>query len=164
MEPARRDPATLRSRDNADEEAWRQAIAEEFSRSWQQASAAVDEPPAAMARETSAVPAKAERWDQDGVRDEDTSGWGRPERPPVEDWGWPEAPSAAASDAGRWSANVASSSSDDRRQGGSAEDTGWTDFAARSGWGYAAAGTADDEEGELPDITLLTTEERVRLS
>jgi hypothetical protein len=159
VEPARDDTATLRSRDIADEEAWRQAIAEDFSRSWQQASAATDEPPAASAREAPAAPAEEERRDQSGARDEDTNGWGRQERLPVEDWGWPE--SAAQSYAGRWSANGASSSGGSR-QGGTAKDTGWTDFAAQSGWGDAAAGAADEEDGELPDITLFTTEERVR--
>ena len=104
------------------------------------------------------------------VAAEDDSGWGRPARVPTEDWGWPEtSPSVsvkAADDA--WDGAASKPAPEKRgdrdptaRQGSSRgkQRAG----AAESDWEEDEDPNENDWEGEaVPDITLLTTLERVR--
>jgi len=160
VEPGRADSAAPGATRDADDEAWRQAIADEFSRSWQQADAAADEP--APAQPAAAASVDAGQWDNGRGHEQDTSGWGRPVRPPPDEWGWPESPPAQPSGTEAWAPSGAPDSSSGRRSNGSrATSSGWSDYAEQAGWA-AQPQAADDSEGVLPDITLFTKEERVR--
>ena len=162
LEPARDETTATGRAGNDDDEAWRQAIADEFSRSWQQADAAADEAPPAQS--AAATPIEAGERDNGGGHEQDTSGWGRPVRPPADEWGWPESPPAQPSGAEAWAPSGApnSSTSSRRSNGSSATSSGWSGYADQAGWAAAQPQAADDSEGVLPDITLFTREERVR--
>ena len=160
VEPGRVESAAPGPMGDASDEGWRQAVADDFSRSWQQADAAADEP--APAQSAAAAPVEAGQRDNGGGHEQDASGWGRPVRPAADEWGWPESPPAQPSGAGRWAPSDASATNGSRSNGSSANGTGWSDYADQASWAAAQPQAANDSEGVLPDITLFTREERVR--
>ena len=159
IEPARRSELAPDRMTEADDEAWRQVIADEFSRTWQQAASAPDEPPAAQ---SAAVPAEVEQWNHSAGSEQDGTGWGRSVQPPAEDWGWPESPSAQPSGYGRGDAGDAPDSSGGRSNDSNGASSGWSGYTGQAGWAGAPPQGADESDGSLPDITLFTREERVR--
>lgn len=107
-----------------------------------------------------------------GEAPDDEAGWGRPARAPAEDWGWPEASASSGAAEDAWEGAEAGPSSRGYadRDAGAAEaagrngEGGWRDAnGGRSGWDANGEPPRDDWDSEaVPDITLLTPQERVR--
>lgn len=103
-----------------------------------------------------------------GTAPDDESGWGRPARAPTDDWGWPEASAAGEAAEGAWKGAEPGPGSRGYAARGAAQnragDGGWREAAGdRPGWEADGEPPQDDWDGEaVPDITLLTPQERVR--